>query len=551
MASKRTPNALQELYDGLQQTVQEIAREGGAAGTPRVELTRPNDEKFGDFATNVALMLAPVIRDNPRAVAGRIVERAGALPGVASIEIAGPGFVNITLDDDWYRATLRAVLTAGPRWGANVVADPQRVLLEFVSANPTGPIVAANARHAAFGDSLARVLRHAGHDVQTEYYVNDTGNQVSLFGQSILARATGNDVPEEGYRGQYVAELAAELAAKDGDDPEELGARGVAAMIAAAQPQLAAFRVHFDRFQSERALHDAGTVADGLARVQASGQTFEKDGATWLRTTAWGDDKDRALVRSDGRPTYFAADVGYLLDKYERGRELLLYVLGADHHGYIARLQAAAQALGESAESCEIVIMQMVHLLEGGDQKKMSKRRGDFVTMAELLERIGVDAARFFLLQRSHDQTLELDLELATNETDQNPVFYVQYAHARICSIQRKAANELGVPERADAGTVDAAESATLHPSERRLIKRLAELPVLVADAAERRSPHKLTHYALELAGDFSSFYRDCRVVGGDVDTQTSQLRLALCEATRSVLALSLDLIGVSAPEKM
>lgn len=539
-----------DFHVRLQQIVAEIARESSAAGTPRVELTRPSDEKFGDYATNVALMLAAVLQEKPRVVAERIAARAVDIPGVESVDVAGPGFVNFTMRDSWFTEALAAVAIADGRWGAGVATTSQKILLEFVSANPTGPLVAASARHAAYGDSLARILRFAGHDVETEFYVNDAGRQVELFGASILARASGQDVPEDGYRGEYVAGIAEQLAAESTDDPALLGTRGVALMVASMRPELERFGVSFDRFQPESELHDSGIIEEALQLLEQHGHLYSADGAVWLRTTTFGDDKDRTVRRSNGVPTYFAADIGYLLNKFRRGHERLIYVLGADHHGYIARLRAATAALGYDIDSCEIIIMQMVQLVDGGELRKMSKRRGDFVEMRELVERIGVDAARYFMLQRSHDQSLDLDLELASQHTDANPVFYVQYAHARICSIIRRVADELelAVPGAEQIGLMEPGE---LRPAERRVIKRLAELPVVIAESAERRYPHKLAHYAHDLALDFSGFYRDCRVMGDGVAVETTIWRLGVCDAVRSVLEQTLALLGVSAPESM
>jgi len=539
------------LHDALQQIVDDLARAGDAAGTPRVELERPRDERHGDFATNAALMLAPVLRRAPRDVANEVAERAGALPGVASIDIAGPGFINITMTDEWFLETLRAAQDAGAAFGAHSVATPQRLLLEFVSANPTGPLVAASVRHAAFGDALSRILRHVGHDVATEFYVNDAGRQVDLFGASILARATGQEPPEGGYQGDYVNDLAAELGAKEGDDPVDLGQRGVAAMVAGMRSSLDRLGVTFDRYQSERALHDAGAVDAALTRLEETGSIFEDDGAQLLRTTAYGDDKDRAVRRANGVPTYFAADIAYLEDKFERvgASGHLITVLGADHHGYVARLKAAAQALGHSAEATEVLIMQMVTLSEGGEQRKMSKRRGDFVTAVELIDRIGSDAARFWMLQRSHDQQADIDLEVAERTNDTNPVFYVQYAHARLCSIARKVEDEgRGIVPNLEIATL---EGVPLAGAEKRLIKRIADFPLVVAEAADRRVPHRIYHYTHDLASDVSKFYHDCRVTGEGIEPAVTARRLAACDAARSVLALALELLGVSAPERM
>ena len=547
MAPNHDNSALRGLHEALQAIVDDLARAGEAAGTPRVELERPRDEAHGDFATNAALMLAPVVRRNPREVAQEIAERAGALPGVTSVDVAGPGFINLTMDDDWFLETVESALAAGDRFGADVVADPAPILLEFVSANPTGPLVAASARHAAYGDALARILRHAGHEVTTEFYVNDAGRQVDLFGASLLARATGGEVPEDGYQGDYVVELATELGVTAGDDTVELGQRGVAAMIGGMRDSLEQLGVHFDNFFSEKSLHDSGAVDAGIEQVAAAGYTDDEDGAVILRTTTWGDDRDRAIRRANGVPTYFAADIAYLEDKFQRAgdRGHLIYVLGADHHGYIARLKGASQALGHEVDTPEIVIMQMVTLSEAGEQRKMSKRRGDFVTAAELVDRIGADATRFWMLERSHDQQLEIDLDKASEQGDENPVYYVQMMHARLCSIRRKVEA---------AGLADGDASAAdepLHVSEKRVIKRLSELPIVVADAAERRVPHRVHHYARELATDVSKFYRDCRVMGDGIEPAITARRLRTADAARSVLALALALVGVSAPEAL
>ncbi|MCW2928761.1 MAG: arginyl-tRNA synthetase [Thermoleophilia bacterium] len=546
MASSTQHTTLRGLHEGLQAIVDGLAREGDAAGTPRVELERPREESHGDFATNAALMLAPVLRRNPREVAAEIAGAAGQLPGVASVDVAGPGFINLSMTDQWFLDGMHAALEAGPDFGRDVAVTKLPILLEFVSANPTGPLVAASARHAAYGDALARVLRHAGHEVRTEFYVNDAGRQVDLFGASLLARATGGDIPEGGYEGDYVAGLAAELGVAEGDDPVELGQRGVAAMIDGMRESLAQLGITFDRFQSEKALHDSGAVIAGIERLAAAGQTFDEEGATILRTTTYGDDRDRAVRRANGVPTYFAADIAYLQDKYERigGGGHLIYVLGADHHGYIARLKAASEALGHDAETTEVVILQMVTLSEGGETRKMSKRRGDFVTASEVVERIGPDATRFWMLERSHDQQLEIDLERAEAHNDSNPVFYVQMAHARMCSIRRKVV-EAGVELDGDLS------AEPLQPSEKRLIKRIGELPMVVAAAAERRAPHRLHHYAYGLATDVSKFYHDCRVMGDGIDAATTRRRLVTVDAARSVLALALDLVGVHAPEQM
>lgn len=553
MPTSSVTGALADLHAHLRGAVAELAGDHAATIAARVELERPRDERHGDYATNAALLLAPLVSSSPRDIAIRLAELLASAPGVAAAEVAGPGFVNIRLDDAWYLAMVERVLADGPAWGRAEPGSQAPILLEFVSANPTGPLLAAGVRHAVFGDSLARVLRHAGHMVRTEFYINDAGRQIRLFGESLHARACGRDVPEGGYEGDYVGDLAVALGATADGSAADLGTRGVAAMLAAQQADLARIAVRFDHFQSEIELHASGDVDDAIRRLRDEGHLFDADGATFLRTTAWGDDKDRAVVRSDGGPTYFAADLAYLERKHGRVGEggVLVLVLGADHHGYTARLRAADQALGHPEGAVEVVVMQMVNLVEQGEQRRMSKRRGDFVAAAELIDRVGVDATRYFMLQRSHDQSLDIDLDLATTQGDINPVYYVQYAHARLCSIRRRVEEE--APTLAGEGGHDdrPAASVELHQSERRLIRRMADFPTVVAEAAARRQPHRLTHYSQELASDVAAFYRDCRVLGDGIDSATTMQRLLVCDAARGVLAGSLDLIGVAAPERM
>jgi arginyl-tRNA synthetase len=421
-------------------------------------------------------------------------------------------------------------------------------VVEFVSANPTGPLNAAGGRHAAYGDSLARVLELAGHDVEREYYVNDHGTQVELFGRSIAAHMQGEPVPEGGYRGEYVGELAERLRAEglDASDVDRLTQRGVAVMLDEVRATLEHFRVRFDRFFSERSLHEAGAIEPAIARLDAAGHVYRSEGAVWLRATTFGDDKDRVLQRSSGEYTYFAPDIAHHLEKVAWGHDRVIDVWGADHHGYVARMRAAFEALGNPAR-LEVVIMQLVHIVERGERAKMSKRRGDFVALDELVADIGVDAARFFMVERTPDTTIDLDLDLARQQSQENPVYYVQYAHARIASILRNAGEERVA--RARAAAIDAG-SAPLEPAERTLVKRLLELPEEVRVAAERRAPHRLTTYAHDVASDFHAFYRDCRVVGAE-PTELEDLRLVLCDETRRVIARVLDLVGVSAPESM
>jgi arginyl-tRNA synthetase len=537
----------------LRAVVAEVAaamRGGSEAPLPTLE--RPRRAEFGDFSTNVAMLLAPVLKAPPREIADAVGDRLRTDMGeeLERAEVAGPGFLNLFLSDAWFRRALAGLREQGEDFGAGVVpaAERERILIEFVSANPTGPLNAAGGRHAAYGDSLARVLQLAGHHVEREYYVNDHGTQIELFGRSIAARMRGEPVPEGGYQGDYVTELAERLRGEglDPSDIESLSRRGLELMVAEVRATLERFRVRFDRYFSERSLHEAGRVDAAIALLDQAGHVYTSEGATWLRTTTFGDDKDRVLRRSSGEYTYFASDIAYHLDKLDRGHERLLDVWGADHHGHVPRMHAAFEALGKPGKM-DLIIMQLVHIVERGERSKMSKRRGDFVTLDELIDDIGVDAARFFMLERSPDTTLDLDLDLARERSQENPVYYVQYAHARIASILRNAGEERVARARAaDIG----AGSAPLEPAERTLVKRLLELPEEVRLAAERRAPHRLTTYAHEVASDFHAFYRDCRVVGAE-PAELEDLRIVLIDETRRVIARVLDLVGVSAPESM
>lgn len=527
-----------QLRSALADAAAEL-RGGDVAELPRVE--RPPKADFGDYSTNAAMLLAPTLGEPPRAIA----ERLGGLVGerlseqVARVDVAGPGFLNLFMSDAWCRDALAHVLAAGDAYGSKVVDAPERLLVEFVSANPTGPITVASGRHAAFGDSLARVLEFAGHGVEREYYVNDGGTQIQRFGESIRARARGEEPPEDGYKGDYVTELAGRIPGAADADVDELSRKGVELMLESVRATLDRFRVRHDHYYSERSLHDAGAIDRAVALLEEREHVYPSDGAVWLRSTTFGDDKDRVLMRSSGDFTYFAADIAYHEDKLERGYDRAINVLGADHHGYLARVRAAWQALGGDPDKIEFPIMQLVNLLERGERVQMSKRQGEFVTLDDLIDDIGVDTARFFLLQRSNDTTLDLDLALAREHSADNPVFYVQYAHARIASILRKAGSGS-----AAAGADGAGE---LHPSERALVKRLLEWPGEVAVTAERRAPHRLTVYVHDTAQDFSAFYRDCKVVG----SESEAFRLALCNATKGVLAKGLELLGVEAPDSM
>jgi arginyl-tRNA synthetase len=500
--------------------IERLERELGEAAGAEVTLERPREAARGDYATNVALRTAPSRGRRPLDLAQELAEAASALPGVRRASAAPPGFLNLEMDDAWMGEALAEILRAGASYGGGAPEPrPQRIQVELVSANPTGPLTVASARNAAYGDSVARLLEFAGHDVAREFYVNDAGEQIERFRASVAARARGEEPPADGYQGAYVAELAAET-----EDPVEL-------MLGRVRDTLERFRVHIESYvrQSE--------VERELKEALAELPLYESEGARWAPTTRWGDDKDRVVVRSDGRTTYFASDVAYLRHKFGRGFERLVYVLGADHHGYAARLRAAAAALGQEPDTVEVLIYQLVHLTEGGASRKVSKRRGDVVFLDELLDEVGVDAARWFLVSRGHEQTIELDVDLARQRTEANPVYYVQYAHARIAGILRNA----------EGGTTDPDPPGELSREERDLVKRLADFPLTAAEATHRRAPHAIPTYAMRVADDFHRFYHHHRVLGSDAET----FRLGLCRAAQIVIARCLGLIGVEAPERM
>jgi arginyl-tRNA synthetase len=490
-----------------------------AAGM-EVELERPSDPAHGDYATNVALKAAPVQGRSPREVAEELAGAAARLPEVERADVAGPGFVNLVLAQDWFRDALGEVVAAGAEYGAGFASTLERVQVEMVSANPTGPITVASARNGAIGDSVARLLELAGHVVEREYYYNDAGVQMERFRESVEAVRRGEEPSEEGYRGDYVRVVAAEPG-----DP-------VPRMLEQIEETLARFRVHFDSWALQSAL------AERLPELLPRLDTYEQGGAVWARSSAYGDEKDRVLIRSEtGEPTYRAADVVYLVDKLERGFDRAIYVLGADHHGTRNWYAAVARMLGYDPERVEVLLYQLVHLARGGEQTKMSKRRGDVVFLDDFIDEIGVDAARWYLVNRSPDQTIEIDIDLAAERSEKNPVYYVQYAHARIAGIMRNASE---VPV--------AATDPELGDQERDLVKRLLEFPQVAAEAAERRAPHMLTVYAIRVADDFHRFYHHNRVISND---QVLPFRRDLARATQTVIAAALDLIGVEAPERM
>ena len=539
------------MVDPVAELAQQVAEAASALVEGPVQppsLERPPKPELGDYSSNAAMLLTRSLGEQPRQIAERLGEVLTDRLGddLDRAEVAGPGFLNLFMSSSWYARSIAAVIEAGEDYGRG--PGGERVNVEFVSANPTGPITVASARHAAYGDSLSRVLEMAGHEVDREYYVNDHGTQVERFGASIAARTRGEEPPEDGYQGGYVSDLGARIEGAVKLDAPELARRGVGLMLVDIQATLERFGVHMDSFARESESHERGAVAAAIERLEERGHVYRQDGATWLRTTTFGDDKDRVLVRSNGELTYFAADIAYHEDKRERGYDRAIDVLGADHHGYVARITAVWEALGATPGALEAVIMQLVNLLESGVRAQMSKRAGTIVALDDLLDDIGVDATRWFLLQRSHDTTLDLDLELARRQSQDNPVYYAQYAHARIASILRRA----GQDRVARALAADVAHSSEhLHPSARALVKRLAAFGAEVREAAARRAPHRMTTYVTEVAQDFSAFYRDCKVVGAAEEGGDEDLRIALSEATRRVIARSLDLLGVSAPHEM
>jgi arginyl-tRNA synthetase len=493
------------------------------------------------------MLLAPQLGGNPREIAEKLAAEVSERLGdrLEKVEVAGPGFLNLYLSDAWYRESFAAPVESGAAELAGEGAG-EKIHVEFVSANPTGPLTAAGGRHASYGDATASVLAAAGNEIEREYYINDIGGQTARFAASIAARMEGRDLPEDGYEGEYVAELAEKLreGGVESSDLAALEIRGPQLMVEQIRATLSRFGVEFDTWFSERSLHDDGSVGATLAELREKGHAYDSEGAVWLRTTDFGDDKDRVLVRSGGEPTYYLADIAYHRGKFDRGFDRAIVVVGADHHGYVARVKASMEALGYDPERMEFVIMQLVHVVEGGERSQMSKRKGEFVTLDELIDDIGTDAARYWMLMRSHDTTVDLDLDLARKQSNDNPVYYVQYAHARIAGILRKAEQE-------GSGSGDAsARTAPLELAERALIKRLLELSSEIVEAAERRAPHRLSTYASEVAADFHAFYRDCQVVGAEGEGVEAS-RLELCRRTKETIAGTLGLLGISAPESM
>jgi len=549
-----TPADLAEL---LRSTAAAVLAEHGldtAALPAGVTVERPRNPEHGDYATNLALQVAKKVGANPRDLAGWLASALSAADGVASAELAGPGFVNLRLETSAQGVIVANVVAAGDSYGNSAALAGQNINLEFVSANPTGPIHIGGTRWAAVGDALGRLLSTQGADVVREYYFNDHGGQIDRFVNSLIAAAKGEPTPEDGYAGAYIGDIAAQVLAKDPDAlslPEpEMSERfreiGVDLMFDHIKASLHEFGTDFDVYTHEDSMHTSGRVDQAIAKLRANGAIYEKDGATWLRTTDFGDDKDRVVIKSDGQPAYIAGDLAYYLDKRQRGFTLCIYMLGADHHGYIARLKAAAAALGDNPDTVEVLIGQMVNLVRDGQPMRMSKRAGTVITLDDLVEAIGVDAARYALIRSSVDSPIDIDLALWSSASSENPVYYVQYAHARLCALARNAA-DLGV-------TADTAHLDLLsHDKEGTLIRNLGEFPRVLQSAASLREPHRVCRYLEDLAGDYHRFYDSCRVLpmGDEAPGSLHQARLALCEATRQVIANGLGILGVSAPERM
>jgi arginyl-tRNA synthetase len=540
------------------------------AGVPAaVTVERPRQQGHGDYATNIAMQLAKQAGTNPRALAELVRVPLEATEGVAGVEVAGPGFLNITVEAGAQGQVAAEIVAAGAAYGHTETLSGNKINVEFISANPTGPIHLGHTRWAVVGDAIARVLEAAGAEVTREFYINDRGNQMNLFGASLEAAALGKEIPADGYRGDYIPELAEKIVAdipgiKDLPADERMVAfreAGYALQLEEQRKQLDAFRTHIDVWFSERSLHDSEDVASGLEKLRGEGHLFDADGALWMRTTDFGDDKDRVLIRSNGELTYFASDTAYYVNKRARGFDRLLYLLGADHHGYVGRLRAMAACTGDDpSQTLEVLIGQMVKIMRGDQEVKLSKRSGDLVTLQELVELIGVDPLRYTLARYPSDSPLTLDVAEITRQASDNPVFYVQYAHARVSSILRNAADlglggfEAQAPGRLRTSTSEGFDPSLLsHEKEGALLRALAEFPRVVASAAQLREPHRVARYLEDTAATYHRFYDTCRVLpmGDEEPTDLHRARLLLVAATRTVLANGLKLLGVSAPERM
>ncbi|MGZ8803251.1 MAG: arginine--tRNA ligase [Mycobacterium sp.] len=548
-----TPADLAEL---LKTTATAVLVEHGldpAALPATVTVERPRNPEHGDYATNLALQLGKKVGVNPRELAGWLAAALVDQDGISAADVAGPGFVNLRIEASAQNVIVGNVIAAGPGYGSSAALG-LRVNLEFVSANPTGPIHIGGTRWAAVGDALGRLLSTQGATVVREYYFNDHGAQIDRFTNSLIAAAKGEPAPEDGYAGSYIADIAAAVLEKDPDAlklpeaemRETFRAIGVNLMFDHIKASLHEFGTDFDVYTHEDSMHTSGRVEQAIAKLRENGSIYEKDGAVWLRTTDFGDDKDRVVIKSDGQPAYIAGDLAYFLDKRQRGFDLCIYMLGADHHGYIARLKAAAAALGDDPDTVEVLIGQMVNLVRDGQPIRMSKRAGTVITLDDLVDAIGVDAARYALIRSSVDTPIDIDLQLWSSASSENPVYYVQYAHARLSALARSAA-ELGIAP--DTAHLD----LLTHDKEGTLIRNIGEFPRVLKTAADLREPHRVSRYLEDLAGDYHRFYDSCRVLpqGDEEPGELHAARLALCQATRQVIANGLGILGVSAPERM
>ena len=549
----------ESLEEAILAAIKRAFEQGELLGTipAAVSLERPKNRDHGDYATSVALQLAKGADKSPRDVAEILRSHLATLPEVSAVDIAGPGFINITLNRSSQAELVRTILSAPTSYGSGNALAGVAINLEFISANPTGPLHLGHTRWAAVGDALGRVLSAAGADVTREFYINDRGNQMELFGQSVEAAALGLPIPEDGYQGAYIADLAAKVLNEnpkitelEGDD-RRASFREAAYRMQLSQQQgvLETFNTHFDIWFSERSLHEAGAVEHGVEKLRKQGHVFDSDGAIWLRTTDFGDDKDRVITKANGDLTYFASDTAYYINKRERGFEICIYMLGADHHGYVNRLRATAACAGDNPDyNVEVLIGQLVKIMEGGEEVKLSKRAGTIITLEELVEKVGVDAARYTLIRYPVDTPMVMDIDILRRNTNENPVYYVQYAHARIAAVLRNV-EELSIP----MGLEHFDPAQLSHDRENELLGTLAEFPRVVAAAAQFREPHRVARYLEELAGVYHGFYADCRVLplGDEAISPLHSARANLCAATKQILKNGLDLLGVSAPERM
>ncbi|KYG59609.1 arginine--tRNA ligase [Planococcus maritimus] len=552
-------NAVEQVQHNIKQAIAEAVQKAGLTEEPvQVQLESPRDKANGDYATNVAMQLTRLAKKPPRAIAEAIVENLDTQSAnIEKVEIAGPGFINIVIQKDYLNDVIKTVLEQGEEYGRSNAGNSQRIQVEFVSANPTGDLHLGHARGSSVGDSMCNILDLAGYDVSREYYINDAGNQInnlalSIEGRYFEALGKGESMPEDGYRGQDIIDIAAALVEEHGDkflhmtEQERYKAfreHGLKVELAKLQKDLADFRVHFDVWYSETSLYENGKIDAALKKLRDNGHIYEEDGATWFRSTTFGDDKDRVLIKNDGTYTYLTPDVAYHEDKIQRGFDKLINIWGADHHGYIPRMKAAIEALGYDRDTLEVSIIQMVQLYKDGEKMKMSKRTGKAVTMRELVELVGLDAVRYFFAMRSGDSHMDFDLDLAVSQSNENPVYYSQYAHARICSILRQAA------EQNFTASTEHLELLT-DEKEIEVLKKIGDFPQVIADAAKLRAPHRVTTYIHELASNFHSFYNANKVLDASNEDMT-RARLALIEGVKTTLANALKTVGVQPPEKM